>query len=58
MGIHNFTSSIDRKVWENKNGSYVTAVSGLLTPGEYTVKMNKMDDGSIVLKYIPKDGSE
>lgn len=57
MGIHNFNSEVDRKVWKNKNGSYVTTVSSLLTPGEYIVKKSEKDDGSIVLKYIPKEGS-
>lgn len=57
MGIDEYQDKVDRSVWENKNGSKVTTVSGLLNTGKYRVKKQEKDNGTVVLEYVPiEDG--
>lgn len=52
MTLDDYSHPVERSVWENKNGSRVTTVTGLLEEGKYRVEKTKDDDGNIVLKYI------
>lgn len=58
MGVNKFNNNVERTVWKNKNGSYITTVTGLLEVGEYEVEKSKDSDGRVVLKYTPKDSSK
>lgn len=53
MGIDEYDSTVNRSVWENKNGSLVTTVTTLLDIGEYEVGKIEKDNGNIVLEYSP-----
>jgi len=53
MTLDDYSHPVERSVWENKNGSRVTTVTGLLEEGKYRVEKTEDDDGNIVLKYIP-----
>lgn len=55
MGIDEYSDPVDRSVWENKNGSRVTTVSGLLEEGKYEVSKKVKEDGTVVLEYKPKE---
>lgn len=53
MTLDDYSHPVDRSVWENKNGSKVTTVTGLLQQGKYKVDKTENDDGTVVLKYTP-----
>lgn len=53
MALNDYNHPVDRSVWENKNGSKVTTVTGLLQEGKYRVNKTEQDDGTILLEYSP-----
>jgi hypothetical protein len=55
MGLNDYNYPVNRSVWENKNGSKVTTVTGLLQEGRYRVSKTEQSDGSILLEYAPID---
>jgi hypothetical protein len=55
MPLDDYNHPVQRSVWENKNGSRVTTVTGLLNPGKYEVDKTEKKNGKIVLEYTPVD---
>lgn len=53
MTLDDYNHPVERSVWENKNGSRVTTVTGLLKEGKYRVNRREKDDGTVVLEYEP-----
>ena len=49
----NHQESIERKVWENTNGTHLLTVTGLLEEGEYRVEKKVEEDGTIRLRCQP-----
>lgn len=56
--LSDFTDKVERKVWENTNGTRLMTVSGLLKPGKYKIGRTKEDDGTIVLECEPIEDEE
>jgi hypothetical protein len=53
MTLNGFDSGVERKVWENQNGTRLLTVSGLLETGDYEIESRKSDDGTVILECSP-----